>query len=121
MLNTWEGPRRPGEDPDGRPRARQCIYRVVIVGWLRRQPRQPGTYDVGSDRWRYILVGAVALASTVIAITGMLTRTRPMDEEITLHYVAFWCSVYFIAAFSPLFVIASLVAYAYRKMPDSKV
>lgn len=85
--------------------------------WFRRQPHVSAANDAGSDRWRYFLVGAVVTASTVIAVTGMLGRARYLGDEITLHYVAFWCSVYFIAAFVPLVVIVALVAYALRNGP----
>jgi hypothetical protein len=87
--------------------------------WLRRQTQVPSAHDKGSDRWRYVLVGAVALASTAIAIASMLGRAQYLDDEITFHYVAYWCAVYFVATFFPLFVIGSLTAYALRSKPGN--
>lgn len=82
--------------------------------WLRRQPQMLTGHETGSDRWRYALVGGVVLASTMIAIAGMLGRAYYLDNQITFHFFAYWCAVYFVAAFFPLLVIASLTAYALR-------
>jgi hypothetical protein len=83
--------------------------------WLRRQPRGLRSTASDSDRWRYVLLGALTLATAVFSLMAAFWKTYYFESQNLIHRFAFWTAVYSISIFVPLFGIVSIAVYAVRQ------
>ena len=95
---------------------------ALYIRWLRRQPTNAignTTADAAdSDRWRYGLLVAVAIAALAISMTIACHHASTFKKDQIVDAV-YWSAVYSISVFFPVLVLSAVVAYAVRKsLPD---
>ena len=67
------------------------------------------------DRWRYLLLGAIAAIALVIAVPPAVHTAGYFKGPPALQVFAFSIAVYTTIAFFPLLIVSSLVMYAARR------
>jgi hypothetical protein len=93
-----------------------CV--ALLYGWWLWQHRRPQSADEGSDRWRYLVLGTIALASLTISTAAAVYITQRHEIDHGLHTYAYWMAVYSITAFFPLISVAAIIVDRMRPAHD---
>lgn len=89
---------------------------ILYFRWLRRQAR-PASAEVESfsDRWRYGLLGLLAVLALAFAVPSALRMASHYEGYLAFRVFVFRTGVYSAAAFIPLLVLASIALYIVRR------
>jgi hypothetical protein len=93
-----------------------AILIAAYCSWLRLHRGSVTNPASGADdRWRYLLLVAIAALALVIAVPPAVQTAAYFKGFPALHVFAFRIAVYTTIAFFPLLTVSSLVLYATRR------
>ena len=86
---------------------------LIYFLWLRRQGAGPeSARDSFPDRWRYLLLGALAVIAVAAAAPFALQMASRYEGYMAFRVFIFRIGVYSTSAFLPLLVLCSVVLYS---------